>query len=51
MSLQIGLVLLFAGAAIVMAICALAGKGGPAMIPVAVILLGLLEVVEHAAIR
>jgi hypothetical protein len=47
MSFSVGLYMLFAIAAIVMAILHAAGKGGPFMLPLAVVLLGLIEVIEH----
>ena len=47
MSFAVGIYMLFALASIVMAILAAAGKGGPFMLPLAVVLLGLVEVMEH----
>ena len=47
MSVAVGLYMLFALGAIIMAILAAAGKGGPLMLPVAVILLGILAILEH----
>jgi hypothetical protein len=41
MTVAIGIVVILALAALVMSICAAAGKGGPLMIPVAVILLSI----------
>jgi hypothetical protein len=41
MTFAIGLVMLFVVAAIIMAIVSAAGKGGPLLLPLAVILLGI----------
>jgi predicted small lipoprotein YifL len=50
MTIAVGVFMLFAVAAIVMAILAAAGKGGPLMLPVAVVLLGILALLEHGGV-
>jgi hypothetical protein len=49
MTIAVGLFMLFAIAAIVMAILAAAGKGGPLMLPIAVVLLGIVAILEHGS--
>jgi len=41
MTIALGLVVILALASLIMAICAAAGKGGPLMIPVAIVLLSI----------
>jgi uncharacterized protein (TIGR03382 family) len=41
MSIALGLVVILALAALIMAICSAAGKGGPLLLPVAVVLLSI----------
>lgn len=47
MSIGIGLIVLLAVIALIMAICHAANRGGPLMLPVAVILLALAIIIER----